>query len=74
MNYFFNEVYRFLKMYMYYICITCRFLKLDSINVHYMICLTVFKNMTDEIRQDIEDAGSHLKPWYVVSLNKILND
>lgn len=28
--------------------------------------------MTDEIRQDIEDAGSHLKPWYVVSLNKIL--
>lgn len=37
-----------------------------------MIWLTVFKIMTDEIRQDIEDAGSHLKPWYVVSLNKIL--
>lgn len=25
-------------------------------------------HLTDEIRQDIEDAGSHLKPWYVASL------
>lgn len=35
---------------------------------YYLFTWPDIWHLTDEIRQDIEDAGSHLKPWYVASL------
>lgn len=34
-------------------------------------CIHVCFDISDEIRQDIEDAVSHMKPWYVRVIDEL---